>query len=152
VRRGTAGVVNRKRFARSRMSRLRGVPENKLRDRNGIGAGSRQGRYMQGLANVAGGVAAAVFVFVEICAAGRKVEKSNPSQQCQRAACGDFAENVLCETHPKLQTTLHTPPCFLRRCFCKTVASQQPRPESLYLGDSYCITFVLRYIRTVSYH
>ena len=127
MRRGTAGVVNRKRFARSRMSRLRGVPENKLRDRNGIGAGSRQSRYMQGLANVAGGVAAAVFVFVEICAAGRKVEKSNPSQQCQRAACGDFAENVLCETHPKLQTTLQR--AFLDVPFAKRLLGSNPGPN-----------------------
>jgi hypothetical protein len=51
---------------------------------------------MKGLANVASSLA---FMLVEEISAGHKVEKRKPSQQRQRPARRNLAENVFCQSH-----------------------------------------------------
>ena len=98
-RRGTASVVDRKCFAGCRMSRLRVVPTDKFRNYNRGGIGRCKRGQMQRLANVAGSVTTAVFMFVEERSARGKVEKRDTGQQGQRAPRGYFIENVLHESH-----------------------------------------------------
>ena len=75
------------------------IPGDKFRECNGRHIPCSQRRQVQRLANVARSVPAAVFVLVEVCAAGRKVEKGKARQQGQRPPGGNPAETVACESH-----------------------------------------------------
>jgi len=92
-------MVNRKRFAGRRVSRLRVIPTNKFRNSNRSGICRCQRGQMQRLANVARGIPAPVFMLVEKCAARRKVEERDTGQQRQRAARGHFAQVALRKVH-----------------------------------------------------
>jgi hypothetical protein len=92
-------VMNRKRFAGSRMNRLRQMPGNRLGNRNGSRVRSDQRRHMQRLADVAGSVPSPIFVFVEKRPDGGEVEERKAGEQRQRAPRGNFPENVFHETH-----------------------------------------------------
>ena len=95
-------MMKRKCFAGSRMDRLRQTPGDKFRNRNRRGASRRQRGQVQRLANMAGRVAASVFMLMQKRAAGGKVEQRDSGQQGQRAACVKFGEDTV---HESLSTS-----------------------------------------------